>query len=190
MFACRGCNHDQVRELIVEYRKWPTRMHYRTTMTALGMDSAGIWAGSRRGAVVVRSDGTTTTFAADAVSLFPSNRRWAARWYAKPADSGRAARFRCYLDITTPPVRTDSGIHLVDLDLDLALTWDDQIVPLDEEEFGRNRLALHYPELLAQQALDTFAEMRIAVAEPAFPFDGTADSYLTAWFNDPTGTPL
>jgi len=38
--------------LIVEYRKWPARMHYRTTMTLLGTDSAGVWAGSRRGAAV------------------------------------------------------------------------------------------------------------------------------------------
>ena len=180
-----------VAALIVEYRKWPARMHYCTTMTLLGTDSAGLWAGSRRGAAVSRGDGATGTFPTDAVTLFPPDRAWSARWYAQPTASGRPARFRFYLDITTRPTLNDTHISLVDLDLDLALTWNDDVVLLDEEEFAHHRTAFNYPDPLVRQALDTFDEMRTALIQRAFPLDGTADPYLTAWFSnqDPGDTP-
>ena len=173
--------------LFVEYRKWPTRVHYRTTMTLLGTDSAGVWAGSRRGAAVVRGNGATSTFPTDAVTLFPPDRAWSARWYAQPTTSGRPARFRFYIDITTPPTVNNTHVSLVDLDLDLALTWNDELVPLDEEEFAHHQTAYNYPDFLVRQALATFDEMHVALTQRAFPLDGAADPYLTSWFNQDLG---
>ena len=125
------------------------------------------------------------------VTLFPADRAWSARWYAQPTTSGRAARFRFYLDITTPATLDDTHLFLVDLDLDLALTWNDELVPLDEEEFTQHSVAYDYPDFLVRQALDTFNEMRTAVVQRAFPLDGSASPYLTAWFKnqDPRDTP-
>jgi hypothetical protein len=36
----------------------------------------------------------------------------------------------------------------VEFDLDLASTWDDEIVPLDEEQFAHHRTTLGYPDPL------------------------------------------
>jgi protein associated with RNAse G/E len=170
-------------DIMVEYRKWPERLHYRTEMAILGEDSAGIWAGSRRGAEVVRADGRTNVFSTDAVTLFPPDQAWSARWYAAQAASGRAATYRLYVDIATPAARTDAGLHLVDLDLDVGLTWEDEVVRLDEDEFAERRTVLDYPDALCRQAVDAFDEMHKAVTLRTFPLDGSADAYLDAWFN-------
>jgi len=170
-------------EIMVEYRKWPDRLHYRTEMTLLGEDPAGIWAGSRRGAQVVRRDGKSGAFATDAVTLFPAGRAWAARWYAERTVSGRSAVYRCYVDIATPATRTDAGLCLVDLDLDVAVTWDDEVVRLDEDEFAENHAVLGYPDAVYRQAVDAFDEMCRALTHRTFPLDGRADAYLDAWFN-------
>ena len=170
-------------DLMVEYRKWPERRHYRTEMTLLGEDSAGIWAGSRSGARVVRGNGRSGAFSTDAVTLFPLDRAWAARWYAARTESGRSAKYQCYVDITSLPTRTDAGLHLVDLDLDVALTWDDEVVRLDEDEFARNRAVLGYPDAVCRQAVAAFDDVYRALTRRTFPLDGRADVYLDAWVN-------
>jgi hypothetical protein len=56
-----------------------------------------------------------------------------------------------------------------------------------------DQLAAHYRRRhrWLRQALDTFDEMRTALNQRAFPLDGTAAPYLTAWFSnqDPRDTP-
>lgn len=174
-------------DLTVEYRKWPDSLHYRATMTLLGADGAGIWAGSRGGALVQRGDGTHLASSADAVTLFPVGRSWAARWYASQSSSGRAARFRCYVDIATPAGRTADVLHLVDLDLDVALTWRGEVVGLDEDEFARNQVELGYPDLVVRQAINAFDEVKQAMTNLQFPFDGTAEPYTSSWFHESQG---
>jgi uncharacterized protein len=171
-----------VHDLIAEYRKWPDSLHYRTRMTLLGIDGAGTWAGSRGGAFVLRGDGSHLAFSADAVTLFPVGRSWAARWYARRSSSGRAAQFRCYVDIATPATRTADVMHLVDLDLDVALTWSGEVVGLDEDEFGRNQVVLGYPDLIVRQAINAFDEVKQAITGQLFPFDGSAARYTSSWF--------
>jgi len=176
------CHHGWMPELSVEYRKWPDARHYIATMTLLGEDAAGLWAGTRAGARIERGSGATSTSSADSVTLFPTKSHWAARWYEAKADQGRAAKFSCYVDIATPATRTASGLHLVDLDLDVALTWEGEIVRLDEDEFEHHRSTLGYPAELAQAALAAFDEVHLALTQGAFPFDGTANPYTKGWF--------
>jgi uncharacterized protein len=170
-------------DLIVEYLKWPDSLHYRTGMTLLGEDEAGVWVGSVGGAQVQRGNGARFPSSADAVTLFPADQAWAARWYAQQAGFGRAARFRCYVDIATPATRVSNVLRLVDLDLDVALTWDGEVVGLDEDEFACNRVLLGYPEPIIKQACEAFSDVKVRLASQLFPFDGSADRYTTAWFS-------
>jgi protein associated with RNAse G/E len=162
-------------------------LHYRLGMTLPGEDEAGVWAGSVGGAQVQRGNGTRFTSSADAVTLFPAEHAWAARWHAQQAGSGRAARFWCYVDIATPASRTSNVLRLVDLDLDVALTWDGEIVGLDEDEFACNRVLFGYPERIIKQASEAFSEVKERLADQLFPFDGSADQYTTAWFSAQPG---
>jgi uncharacterized protein len=175
------------RELIAEYLKWPDTLHYRVEMTLLGEDEAGVWAGSLGGAHVQRGDGTRSASSANAVTLFPAAGGWAARWYAEQASSGRAARFSCYVDIATPATRISNLLRLVDLDLDVALTWGGEIVGLDEDEFACNCVLLGYPEPIIEQAREAFHEVKERLVNQLFPFDGSADRYTSAWFSANNG---
>lgn len=114
-------------------------------MTLLGDDETGVWAGSLGGTYVQRGDGTWAASSADAVTLFPAAQSWAARWYAEQASSGRAARFRCCVDIATPASRISNMLRLVDLNLDVALTRGGEIVGLDEDEFRAQQCAARLP---------------------------------------------
>jgi len=183
------CDHGPVCDLIAEYRKWPDSLHYRARMTLLGVDEAGIWAGSRGGAHVLRGNGTRLASSADAVTLFPASRCWAARWYARQSSSGRAAQFRCYVDIATPVTRAADVVYLVDLDLDVALTWAGEVVGLDEDEFACNRVVLGYPDRIVRQARQAFDDMKDAMTRREFPFDGSADRYTARWFTSTEGPP-
>jgi hypothetical protein len=64
------CHHGQMRQLCVEYLQWPDALHYRTSMTLLGEDSAGIRAGISGGTEVTRADGAKGLTSADSVTLF------------------------------------------------------------------------------------------------------------------------
>ena len=131
---------------------------------------------------MLRGDGRCLASSADAVTLFPVGRSWAARWYARQASSGRAARFRCYVDIATPATISADVVRLVGLDLDVALTWGGEVIGVDEDEFARNQVGLGYPDLIVRQAADAFEEVKHAMSRQQFQFDGTADRYTSSWF--------
>lgn len=169
-------------ERVVSYLKWPTELHYRARMVFLGEDSAGVWMGNRRGAMIERPGKVAGHSSQDSVTLFPRGAGWSSRWYSARGVDGRAAMYCCYVDVTTPPEITPTDIRLVDLDLDVAKTWDGEVVLLDEDEFTRNRLIRDYPLDVVRRALRTAETTRSALTHGWFPFDGAADPYLDRWF--------
>lgn len=167
---------------IVTYLKWPADVHYRVRMTFLGEDSAGVWMGSRKGATIERPGKPAGRSSQDSVTLFPRGAGWSSRWYSGRGPDGRAATYCCYVDITTPPELTSAGIHLVDLDLDVAKTWDGEVVLLDEDEFAHNKVVRGYPPYVVGDAIRAVGEIRAALTHNSFPFDGSAEPYLAPWF--------
>ncbi|MGW0229827.1 DUF402 domain-containing protein [Actinopolymorpha singaporensis] len=102
----------------------------------------------------------------------PYGQGWAARWYARQAAAGRASRYSCYVDITTPARVDECGVHLVDLDLYVVRTWDGDVEVLDEDEFEEHRFALGYPEAIVKAALRSARNVREAMTAATCPFDG------------------
>jgi protein associated with RNAse G/E len=86
------------------------------------------------------------------------------------------------VDIATPATWISNVLRLVDLDLDVALTWDGEVVGLDEDEFARNKVLLGYPETITKQASDAFSEVKERLLNQRFPFDGSSDHYTSPWF--------
>lgn len=163
-------------DLLLEFRKWPASLHYRVTAVFLGADEDGAWIGGRKGRAVDRGPGRRPNVVSeDWVSFLPYGQGWAARWYARQAAVGRASRYSCYVDITTPAQVDERGVpsvHLVDLDLDVVRTWDDEVEVLDVDEFEEHRLALGYPDGIVKDALRSAAEVRQAMTAGTHPFDG------------------
>lgn len=171
--------------VVVEYLKWRSDLHYRCTMALLAEDAIGVWVGARAGNPVDRGAGKLpATSSADSITLFPHRQGWSARWYAAPASAGRAARYSCYVDISTPPVRSRDRISLVDLDLDVVRTWDGEVALLDEDEFAHNRTVRGYPSALVAAALQSVAYVRKALASKAFPLGLTPPAPADAWFGN------
>jgi uncharacterized protein len=161
----------------VDYLKWPDRLHYTVEMACLAGAEGSVWGRMVRGGQVVRGTGKVLTTGQDSLTLFQPDTWYAARWYRAPAESGRARRFRWYADICTPPEFAADGIRLVDLDLDVAMTWDGEIVVLDEDEFAERRIG--YPEDAVEQALAATDAVARAMADRAYPFDGSAEPFWT-----------
>ena len=82
-----------------------------------------------------------------------------------------------------PAKRVSNALRLVDLDLDVTLTWDGEIVGLDEDEFASNRMLLGYPEAIIKQACEAFSEVKERLASRLFPFHGSADRYTNEWLS-------
>jgi protein associated with RNAse G/E len=161
----------------VEYLKWPDRPQYTVEMARLAGDGAVVWGRLHSGDRVVHGNGDVRASTQDSVTLFRRDVWSAARWYRAPSEAGRASRFRCYVDICTPPVIAGGGVRLVDLDLDVALTWDGEIVVLDEDEFAERRDG--YPADVVEGALAEAARVARALSERAFPFDGSEERIWT-----------
>jgi uncharacterized protein len=74
-----------------------------------------------------------------------------------------------YLDVVTPPVWSEAGASMVDLDLDVVLS-DGDVRVVDEDEFERNRVEYSYPPELVAAAREAAAEIvhRTVRGEPPF----------------------
>jgi hypothetical protein len=160
-------------DLLVEFRKWPATLHYRVKAVFLGAGETGAWIGGRKGRTVDRGPGRRPNVVSeDWVSFLPYGQGWAARRYARRAATGRASRYSCYVDVTTPAQVDDGGVHLVDLDLDVVRTWGGVVELLDQDEFEEHRFLLDYPEPIVKSALRSVAGVRAAMTARTRPFDG------------------
>jgi hypothetical protein len=158
--------------VILRYLKWPDRLHYEVAVVVLEENSDGLWLMLERGAHVDR--GIEGSFAARApqVVLVPAEEMWTARWFRREdrGRGGRADRYACYVDVTTTAMRRGAVVELVDLDLDVVRTWDDEVVLLDEDEFTENMG--DYPPALVAAALQSADELATRMLRRMPPFDG------------------
>jgi len=106
---------------------------------------------------------------------------WVARWYTRRGETGRASHYSCYVDITTPPRMSEGLIELVDLDLDVALTWEGEMVVLDEDEFAEHSVSLGYPPSVIDHALRACEEVQRRVISRAAPFGGEHARLAEEW---------
>ena len=155
------------------WHKWPSRPHWEVSTLRLESDGDGLWLGSVGGTPITRPPGREPVVAsADSVILCTRDRPWVARWYRSPGETGRAARYCCYVDITTPPVIAEDQVTVVDLDLDVTVSWDGRMEVLDEDEFIAHAGAYGYPDSIQSQARAACLEVQSLLASNAGPFDG------------------
>lgn len=169
------------REVVVTYRKWPSKPHWSVAMAVLGRDDAGLWLGTRRGTPLDRV-GTPAHASGDSVVLFTPGRPWSPRWYSRPGPSGRASRFSSYVDIISPPEISDDRVDVVDLDLDVARRWDGVIEVLDEDEFAERQLSQGYPPQIVTMATEACEHVSRALRGGTAPFGGEHARWANEWF--------
>ena len=136
----------------VNYRKWPDTLHWHFTVYPLGNDLHGAWFVLPEGSVVQKgSSGEPQTLRAS-VMLLPKHSCWAAYW-----NTDKTKRHELYIDVIQLIKADSTEIAMIDLDLDVARTWEGQIEILDRDEFELHQRILGYPRDIVEQAERTTA---------------------------------
>lgn len=166
----------------MDWYKWPATFNWRVVTTLLRREEEALWLGTRKGSPIFRPPGRPpATASGDSVILCSPALAWLPRWYRRPSESGRAEQYSCYVDVTTPPLVKNGEVSVVDLDLDVAMTWAGEVVVLDEAEFGENSARLGYPEQLIVEARRTCQDVRELLVAGAPPFDGRHLGLAEEW---------
>ncbi len=156
----------------VRFTKWGGGRHWGFPVTVLGVDALGVWCGAPVGTRLERPDAAFTS-EFGWVTLFPTDRPWAASYYDSPAQ-----RIAVYVDVTTPAVWNGAEVTLVDLDLDVIVTRDGDLLLDDEDEFAEHQVSLGYPQGIVQLARDSAEELMAAARDGREPFGAAAADWL------------
>lgn len=157
--------------------KYPDRPGMRWTEEVLGEDASGEWTVVPAGSPVHLSRGRVIEFGSDQLFCYPRDGWWVAHFWGPELSimvnhpDGSIERqvksHPCYVDISTPPVRTREGISFVDLILDVVADESDGIAVLDENELPTANL----PDDYLRQAQDARRKVVAAMRAGAPPFD-------------------
>ena len=142
----------------------------------LGVDAHGQWVGVPEG-TWLEKPGAGFHAWCDHVVLIPHHAWWLATIYGDDADRP----VDVYVDITTPPVREDATVRIVDLDLDVIRTRDERGTFVeDQDELEEHQLAFGYPAEIITLAEESAERVYGAVAGRQAPYDGSAERWLAA----------
>jgi len=170
--------HD---DAAVRWRKWDGTQHWTSDIVLLGEDEYGVWLGRHVGRLQSRPGparpGASYIATTDSAVLVPHAGDWAATFIP----DGHPDRVRIYVDIAAdvrwdPESRT---LMAIDMDLDVIRTDDERGVWIDDEdEFDEHRVAMGYPDDVAERARAAAAEVERMVRTRLSPFDGRAEAWL------------
>jgi hypothetical protein len=148
------------------FTKWGGARHWEYDAVRLGADRHGVWIGSPSGTSMARP-GASFVAAYDHVGLVP-----AGGYVANFSEDVPAAPFSVYVDICTPPRWVGAVVTTVDLDLDVIRDRAGRVWVDDEDEFAEHRVRLGYPDVVAERAVGSCADVLRAVEAGEPPYDG------------------
>ena len=102
----------------------------------------------------------------------PRDEPFVARFYDPVTWAGAANPVDVYVDITTVPRWTETGVSMVDLDLDVVRGPTGRVWVDDEDEFADHRVRFGYPPELVRLAGSACDRVRAAVSSGLPPYDG------------------
>jgi protein associated with RNAse G/E len=176
--AAAGGRHSTisvVRTIRVVYRKYDESLHWHMTMTYLGEDEHGVWAGMRPGGLMTKGDAPPVTLPCANAVLFPRADWWTA-WF-----NGAPHQVTVYCDVTTPPTWPEPNIvTMVDLDLDVIRhRADGSVEVVDEDEFEDHRVRLAYPPDVVTAATATASQLTLLLSDGSEPFSSNYRRWLS-----------
>jgi hypothetical protein len=156
----------------VRFTKWGGGRHWEFPVTVLGVDAHGVWCGAPVGTRLERP-GAAFTSQFGWVTLFPTDRPWAASYYDSPDQP-----IAVYVDVTTPPAWAGSSVSMVDLDLDVIVTRDGDLLLDDEDEFAEHQVTLGYPREIVELARGSADHLMVAAQHGREPFGAAAAGWM------------
>jgi hypothetical protein len=157
-----------------QLRKWDGRPSYSFEAINMGRDDHGTWLGLPPPTRYVGPKGPGVWHHAFVICV--PDGEW---WIASFNDERDPERVELYVDMTTPPERTnDSAVACVDLDLDVARYYDGRVELLDEDDFEKHRAEMDYPDDVVKMAWETGQWVLEAVRARREPFGDVGREWL------------
>jgi hypothetical protein len=175
--------------------KYPDHLQARWVEIVLGEDEFGQWAVLPAGSPLHRRSGNVMRFHSHHMYCYPRDRWWVAHFWSQELTyqverpdgtvvAGEVAE-REYVDISTPPVVSATGLAFVDLTLDVGRRTDGSIVILDEDEVERDRVRWSVPDRLVEGAWRSCSEVFTMMRAGEPPFDEKVpDGWLDVFLSD------
>lgn len=110
--------------LELRFTKWDGRPHRRYSTRVLGPDEYGLWVVTDDQSVVTWGDGSRRRFPAIALTWIPPDAAWWTVSWTTDRDSDGSEPVDVYGNISAPSQRDNTGITLIDLDLDVVSSGD------------------------------------------------------------------
>jgi uncharacterized protein len=173
--------------LELRFTKWDGRPHRRYSTRVLGSDEYGLWVVTDDQSVVTWGDGSRGRFPAVALTWIPPDAAWWTVSWTTDRDSDGSEPVDVYGNISAPGQRDNTGITLIDLDLDVVSSGDGfQIV--DYDDFERNAQEMTYPQPLIRKAVASAEELlQILRTGEIEPLATVHSSWLRRWLSAPPG---
>lgn len=141
----------------------------------LGEDEWGSWIGVPTGTRRWKGDQVVRDTRAPAVFCAPRDGWWHLHYSGQNDFSG----YTLFIDIVTPPVWVSPNRYeMIDLDLDIGVTIDDEVVVEDEDEFDIHQVRFGYTKEMIDRAESETQRIVAALHNRSEPFFDVAAAWL------------
>lgn len=164
------------RPVTVQFYKNPDILHWGFEGGHwLGEDEWGSWIGVPTGTRRWKGDQVVRDTRAPAVFCAPRDGWWHLHYSGKNDFSG----YTLFIDIVTPPVWVSPNRYeMIDLDLDIGVTIDDEVVVEDEDEFDIHQVRFGYTKEMIDRAESETQRIVAALHNRSEPFFDVAAAWL------------
>ncbi|HSG78982.1 MAG TPA: DUF402 domain-containing protein [Acidimicrobiia bacterium] len=159
--------------LDVVFRKYDGTLHWHYPMVVLGEDDHGLWLGAPEGTPLRRGAEAPKPARGGFITLVG-----AGAWSMPIWNAAGSHRFASYVDICMDVRVAVDRVDAVDLDLDVATTWDGDLAVLDEDEFALHRTRYGYPPEVVARAREEVAAVVNAIDQRIEPYATVAARWL------------
>lgn len=142
-------------------------------MGILGEDRHGLWLGAPAGTPLRRGAEPPRPARSAFVTLVRGG-----GWSMPIWNAAGSHRFSSYVDICMDIEVVENRVDAIDLDLDVATTWDGTIEVLDEDEFALHRERFAYPAELVARARNEVTAVVNAIDQGIEPYATVAARWL------------
>jgi protein associated with RNAse G/E len=165
-----------LRPVTVQFYKNPDVLHWGFEGGYwLGEDEWGTWTGVPTG--TKRWKGETAVRDTRTAAVFCAPRDgW---WHLHYGGESDHSDYVLFIDIVTPPIWVSPNRYeMIDLDLDVGITADNEIVVEDEDEFEAHRVKFGYSEEMIRRARSETDHIVAALEGKQEPFFQVAAAWL------------
>lgn len=164
-----------MRPVTVQFYKNPDILHWGFEAQWLGEDEWGDWIGAPTGTRRWKGETTVRPSREPGVLCAPRG-----EWWHLHYNGAGSHNYVLFIDIVTPPVWVSPNRYeMIDLDLDVGITVDNEIVIEDEDEFELHQVRYAYSDEMIERARSETLRIVGSLENQEEPFFDVAARWLS-----------